>query len=203
MTVEQVRTRRSYESPLRRQQAAETRDRIVAAGCDLLRRSSVRDWRGLTVRAVAEQAGVNERTVYRYFTNERGLRDAVMRRLEERAGIDLAGMGLGDIPDVTARILTEMAAHPHEPKAPLDPTLQDANRRQREALGQALAPFTSDWPPPQRTAVAALFDVLWSVAAYERLVVDWQIPSGDAASALIWLTGLVSDAVRQGKRPAP
>src|SRR6185437_13392666 len=77
MTAPKTSTTRHYESPVRRQQALETRQKIIEAGCKVLRRSGIRDWRGLTIRGVAEQAGVNERTVYRYFGNERGLRDAV------------------------------------------------------------------------------------------------------------------------------
>ena len=77
------RPRRPYDRTLRSQRAGETRQRIITAGSELLHRSSVRDWHELTVRAVANRAGVNERTVYRYFGNERGLRDAVMHRLEE------------------------------------------------------------------------------------------------------------------------
>src|SRR5262245_43541623 len=60
---ERVRARRRYDGTLRRQQAAETRERIVAAGSELLHGSPIRDWRALTVRAVAERAGVNQRTV--------------------------------------------------------------------------------------------------------------------------------------------
>ena len=56
--------RRQYDSTLRQQRAFETRDRIVAAGCELLGESSIRDWRGLTMRGVSVRAGVNERTVY-------------------------------------------------------------------------------------------------------------------------------------------
>src|ERR1700683_2616023 len=74
---------RSYDGTLRREQAAVTRERIVVAGSELLHRGSIRDWKRLTVRAVAERAGVSERTVYRHFGNERGLSDAVMHRLEE------------------------------------------------------------------------------------------------------------------------
>src|SRR5438552_1120883 len=99
-----VQTRRRYESALRRERAAETRDRIVSAGCDLLAASSIRDWRALTIRAVAERAGVNERTVYRHFVNERGLRDAVMHRLEQSVGIDLDTLALDDVAEVTARM---------------------------------------------------------------------------------------------------
>ncbi len=129
---------RHYDSPLRRQQAVETRERIVAAGCRLLASSSVRDWRALTIRGVADEAGVNERTVYRYFGNEQGLRDAVMHRLEQKAGIDLDGMRLEDVADIAARIFAHVSSYPIRPKPPLDPTLADANLRQRGALFDAL-----------------------------------------------------------------
>ena len=102
----------SYDSTLRRQRAAETRARIIAAGSELLHGSSVRDWHGLTIRAVAEKAGVNERTVYRHFVNEQGLHDAVMHEFEEEAGIDLRGMELEDVADVTARIFAHVSSYP-------------------------------------------------------------------------------------------
>src|SRR5204862_2508851 len=62
-----VTERRKYDSPVRRRQAAETRERIIAAGVDILHGFPVWNWRALTVGAVAERAGVNERTVYRHF----------------------------------------------------------------------------------------------------------------------------------------
>ena len=68
--------------------------------------------RALTVRAVADRAGVNERTVYRHFENERGLRDAVMHRLEEEAGIDLGAMALEDVAKVAARVSTHVTSFP-------------------------------------------------------------------------------------------
>ena len=108
--------------------------RIIAAGSELLHGSSVRDWHGLTIRAVAEKAGVNERTVYRHFVNEQGLRDAVMHEFEEEAGIDLRGMQLEDVADVTARIFAHVSSYPPDTRQPLDPTLLDAKQRQHDAL---------------------------------------------------------------------
>ena len=105
-------SRRRYESEVRRNQAADTRDRIVAAGVELVRASSIRDWRTITIRAVAANANVNERTVYRHFANERSLRDAIMRRLEDAADIDLSQMQLADVSDVTARMLRFARAGP-------------------------------------------------------------------------------------------
>jgi AcrR family transcriptional regulator len=197
-----VRPGRRYDGTLRAKRAEETRERILEAGSELLHRSSVRDWKKLTVRAVAVRAGVNERTVYRYFGSERGLRDAVMHRNEQDAGIDLAGMQLDGITTVAAQIFEHVSQYPREPRPSLDPTLVDAKNRQREALLGAVAECTGPWSDAERTAVAALFDVLWSVASYERLVVDWELGHEQAVGGISWVIGLLVEAVRAGRRPA-
>jgi AcrR family transcriptional regulator len=194
-------SRRRYESPLRRQRAVQTKERIVEAGCSILGASSIRDWRGLTIRGVADKAGVNERTVYRYFGNERGLRDAVMHRLEEKAGIELEGMQLDDVAGIASRILTHVSSYPTQAKPPLDPTLTDAHLRQRTALLGALHDRTAGWPDADRHTVGALLDVLWSVASYQRLVSDWAMDRDAAIRALTWVIGLVRRAVEDGERP--
>jgi AcrR family transcriptional regulator len=196
-----VATPRKYDSPVRRQRAGETRERIIDAGCRVLQHSSIRDWRALTIRGVAEQAGVNERTVYRYFGNERGLRDAVMQRLEKKSGIELEGMRLDDVDDIAARIFAHVSSYPLRPKPALDPTLADANLRQRRALVGALDEATAPWPAADRAAAAALLDVLWSVATYERLVADWDMDCAEATRTVTWAIGLVADAVEHGRGP--
>jgi len=201
VTATSVPARRRYDSTLRRQRATETRDRIVTAGCELLGASSIRNWGGLTVRAVATRAGVNERTVYRHFANERGLRDAVMHLLEQQAGIYLDELQLEGIADVARRIVTTVAAHPLERRAPLDPTLTDASRRQRDALLRALGPHTAAWSEADRSVAGAMFDVLWGVSVYERLAVDWELDRDQAIAGITWVIGLVEDAVREGRSP--
>jgi AcrR family transcriptional regulator len=196
-----ARERRPYESPRRRQQVAETRERIITAGCELLHRSSIRDWRGITIRAVARAAGIHERTVYRYFANERELRDGVMNRLEQEAGIDLAGMDLSDIAEVAARILAQVSSYPREARSPLDPTLNEANRRQHQALYEATEEGAGGWSPSEVTSAAAMFDVLWSVATYERLIVDWEMDHERAVGTITWVISLLQAAVRQDRRP--
>jgi len=193
--------RRRYDSRLRQQRASETRERMVEAACQILRGSSIRDWGALTMRAVAERAGVNERTVYRHFGNERGLRDAVMHRLEAQAGIDLASLQLEDIAGVAGRILATVSTHPLPSGPPLDPTLTEAGQRQRAALLRALAPATDAWSEVDRTVAAAMFDVLWGVAPYERLVTDWQLDAEQAAAGITWVMGLIEQAVRDGRTP--
>ena len=197
-----VPERRRYDSTRRQQGAADTRDRIVTAGCDLLSAAPIRDWRGLTMRAVAEQAGVNERTVYRHFTNERGLRDAVMHRLEEQAGINLNELELDGIADVARRIFTTVASHPLERPPPLDPSLNDASQRERAALLRALGPHAAGWSEADRAVAAAMFNVLWRVGVYEHLAVDWELDHDDAIAGITWVVSLIEGAVRDGRAPS-
>jgi AcrR family transcriptional regulator len=193
--------KRRYDNSRRRAQANETRDRIVAAGADLVRESSIRDWHGVTIRAVATRAGVNERTVYRHFANERALRDAVMHRLEEAVGIDLTHLRLDEVGDATARIVRHVAAYPRDQQPPLDPTLAEANRRQHEALLAAVEEHTASWSAADRTLAAAMLDVLWGVSSYERLGRGWNLDTEEAIRGMTWVIRLVEEAIRQGDRP--
>ncbi len=203
MTASPARERRAYDSTLRRERAAQTSENIVTAGAELVRESSIRDWRGVTIRAVAERAGVNERTVYRHFTNERALRDAVMQRLEHESGVELEQLHVDDIADATRRIFRFVSATPLAARPPLDPTLAEVNRRQHNALLAAVTEHTADWSATDRALAAAMFDVLWSVGSYERLVADWGLDSDDATRAITWVIGLIADAVRDGEPPRP
>ncbi len=195
-------TRRRYDNTLRSERAGQTRDRIVAAGAELLHDSSIRDWRTLTIRAVAERAQVNQRTVFRHFANERALRDAVMHRLEDEAGIELTQLRLDGIGDAAARIFRHTASYPLDRRVGLDPTLADANRRQHEALVRVVDEQTAGWPAGDRTLAAAMFDVLWAVSSYERLVVDWHLDREEAIRAITWVIDLLREAVCEGRRPA-
>jgi AcrR family transcriptional regulator len=201
-STSEARPSRSYDGTLRRQRAAETRERILDAGSELIHRTSVRDWKKLTVRAVAERAGVNERTVYRYFGSERGLRDAMLHRNEQEAGIELEGMRLEDVATVAAQIFDHVAEYPREPRPPLDPTLTAAKDRQHQALLDAVASEVGTAADPQQVTVAALLDALWSVASYERLVDGWSIDHAQAVNGIAWVIGLVEAAVRKGDGPA-
>jgi hypothetical protein len=37
--------------------------------------------------------------------------------------------------------------------------------------------------------------VLWSVASYERMVVDWHIGPGEATRGIGWVMGLIQEAI--------
>jgi AcrR family transcriptional regulator len=93
----------AYDSPLRREQAEQTRARIVAAALDLI----VGGVEGLTMPEVAKAAGVALRTVFRHFPTRDDLLDAVWQALQTRMGHtpDLATLDevTGFVPELFAR----------------------------------------------------------------------------------------------------
>ncbi len=198
---ESLRARRRYDSALRRERAADTEARIVAAGAALLHGFPIWNWRALTVPGVARQAGVAERTVYRYFPSERDLRDAVMARLAEEATVDLEGLRLDRVRDVAARIFQYVSTFPIAPRTPPDPTVAAANARQRQALLTAVRQATRQWCDAESTIAAALLDVLWAPVTFERLVTDWGIEPQDAITGVSWVIGLIQHALEDGPLP--
>ncbi len=75
---------RSYDSPLRAQQAEETRGRILDAAVRVMARGIA----SLSVPAVAREAGVSVPTVYRHFGTKNDLIVAVYPHLVSRAGLN-------------------------------------------------------------------------------------------------------------------
>ncbi|WP_347280121.1 TetR family transcriptional regulator [Frankia sp. CcI49] len=193
--------RRHYESPLRRQQAAVTRDRILAAATEMVHGFPTWDWGALTIRAVARRAQVNESTVYRYFSNERRLRDAVMRRLEQEAGVDLEGLRLEEFGDVVGRMFAYLSSFPVAQPPPEDPTFADIDERRRRALIAAVSDAAVDWPDEEAELAAAMLDVFWNVPSYERLTVTWKLDPERATRAVNWVIATLGAAVRAGDGP--
>ena len=75
--------RRTYDSPLRAQQADETRGRILDAALRVMARGIA----GLSIPAVAREAGVSVPTIYRHFGTKAELLAALYPHVELRAGV--------------------------------------------------------------------------------------------------------------------
>jgi len=202
-TTRDAEARRRYDSPVRRRQTAETRERIVAAGSELVHEFDAWHWDALTFRAVAERAGVGERTVYRHFPTERLLHDAVMARLEEEAGVTYEGLDLDHLPEITARVFSSRrsfaAREAVEP--PADPLFVEVDQRRRDALLHAITVATPAWSEAQRRTTAALLDVVWGMPAYERLVGAWELDGDDATRAITWLMARLTAAIDDDEAP--
>ncbi|CUU59254.1 regulatory protein, tetR family [Parafrankia irregularis] len=188
--------RRRYESPVRRQRATETRERILAAGAVLAHRVETWDWHELTFRAVAAEAGVSESTVYRHFANERDLHDAVMQRLQEQAGVTYEGIGLHEVGDVAGRVFATLSSYAASgPAEADDPTFVNIEQTRRRALRAAVATEAGHLSPDRRDAVAGVLDVLWNPVSYRRLVTHWGLDHEQATEAIRRVIDLVVAAV--------
>ena len=198
---EAVAQRRGYNSPVRRQQSAATRERIIAAGAELVHGFPAWDWKNLTAGAVGEQAGISERTVHRYFSTERLLRDAVLQRLVEESGVSLESLELDDFADVIAHMFSYLSSFAVAPATETDPTFAEMDQRRRDALLGAVARATPGWPDPERETVAAVLDILWTQPPYDRLITSWGFDSERAIKTITWLIGLIEESVRNDRRP--
>lgn len=195
--------RRGYNSPVRREQSAATRERIIAAGSELVHGFPAWDWKNLTAGAVGRQAGVSERTVHRYFSTERKLRDAVLQRLLEESGISLQTLELADFAGTTARMIRYLSSFAAAPATVDDPSFASMDRQRRDALLMAVARATPEWPDRDRESVAAVLDMLWNPPTFERLVSSWGFDDERVIGAITWLIGLIEATVRSGRRPGP
>jgi AcrR family transcriptional regulator len=200
---EPVATRRSYNSPLRRQQTVDTRGRIVAVGAEIARKLPSWDWSAMTFKTVGERADMSERTVRRHFTTERALRDAIQQQLLQECGVDFDQVELPHFADAAEQILRYLAGFASAPQAALssDPgfTAMDADRR--TSLLKAVARATPGWTSTDRKIAAATLDLFWTPVNFERLGSAWQLDQAAAIKLIRWAVSLIHGAIREGKRP--
>jgi AcrR family transcriptional regulator len=196
-------SRRRYDSPVRRQRAAQTRERIIASGVELVHSFTSWDWTELTFRATAERAGVSESTVYRHFANERELQDAVMGRLHELADVNYEGITLDQVGDIAAQVITAMTTFAASPLVaePTDPAISSIDDVRRQALVDAVAHAAPQWSADDQRAAAAILDVLWSPLVSERLIAHWNADPSSAIRTMQWAIDLIVRAIRGGQSP--
>ena len=193
--------RRRYNSPLRQQQSAKTRERIVTAGAELVHGYKAWDWTNLSARAVGERAGVSERTVQRYFPTERELRDAVLQQLLNESGVQLDELTLEDFADVTTEMFNYLSSFAIAPAPVEDPSFASMDNRRRDALMRAVERATPEWSDRERESTAAALDILWNQPPYERLIATWGFDGERASQTITWLIKLIENAVRSGQKP--
>jgi AcrR family transcriptional regulator len=194
--------RRSYDSPLRRAQVAARRERILEAACAIVHEFKSWDWRQLTFRAVAERAGVGERTVYRHFATEQALHEAITQRLGQESGATYEDLTIGGLAGIGANVFATMSDFAAPPWAEhQDDVLGTEDSRRRAALLAAVDAAASGWSSEKRTLVAAGLDVLWSVPSYHRLVIGWDLGADEATGVIGWMVSLVVDAISQDRGP--
>lgn len=195
---------RRYSSPLRAEQAAATRDRIVDATVALLQGV---DPGAFGMQDVADRAGVSVRTVYRAFPTKDDLLDGVLAAIQERFAA-IAGAPPSTRHEFDASI--PGAVHAVYELEPLYRALfataagrevhQGAASARRPSFEGAFAEELAGLPDAQVRLVVALLhlvtssrSVLW-LKDYAGLDVD------EASAAVGWAVAAFAAAAKEMKR---
>jgi AcrR family transcriptional regulator len=185
-----ARSERGYNNAHRAAQAAQTRETIL----DALVRVLARGVAELSVPAVAREAGVSVRTVYRNFPTKRDLLAALDAHLDESMGFSLSPAPL-DLPG-----LTNMIRRYFHALDGMDDTIRAAraNRIAREGrdaaglpeklqtLAGALDPIVASLPAGQREHLFNVIATLFSQYTLQRMKEDLQLTGSAAAESVVW-----------------
>lgn len=199
-----VKQRRQYNSPSRQRQFAETSERIITAGTEIVHQFPTWDWTNLTSSVVGERAGVSSRTVARHFPTDRKLREAVLWRLVDESGISLQTIALNSFENTIKQLYGYLSSFRAQPITPSidDPVFIAMDKVRCDVLVDAVAREIPDWSDRDRKTVAAVLDLIWALPSYERLAAAWGFDSEHAINTLNWVVRLVKEAVQHGKLPS-
>jgi AcrR family transcriptional regulator len=193
----------TYRSPLREEQKAATRERILNAASVLMEDRGLEE---LSFAAIAESAGVKERTVYRHFPNKTSLLEGLWRWFQAR-------VHYGEI----AETEEELIAKPLSTFPGFDENEQFvralwssvqgrefrlSNVEERKAgIKKAIAEATRGLPARQARWIAAVVHVLYSGAAWSTMKDYWGLSGEEAGKASATAIELLLNAVRENVAP--
>jgi len=162
-----------YHSPLRSRQKEQTRDLILDAVDAILRGAPVSE---VTIAAVARQADITERTIYRHFPTREDLLDAVWRRALHAVtgGQDQQLETIDQILDLTRAAYENFDANEGIVRALIAaPDGVDASKQPAEVrlemLREAYAGLLGGIPEDEVNAVVTATHVLSGASAWSHL----------------------------------
>lgn len=194
----------SYSSPLRAEQAAATRARVLDAAIDLLQATDSGD---VAIPDVAKRAGVSVRTAYRAFPTREDLLEGVLAELSRR------------FEAIAGTIPTTLDAFPESAEGavravyevePLfralfaTPAGRELHRRtapqRRDAIDDMLVAELSDLTPQQRRRFIAVAHLLSSSRSVLLLKDYHDLDADDAVGAVRWALATLVAGIRDPER---
>jgi AcrR family transcriptional regulator len=188
-----------YESPLREEQKAETRRRILGAAERLMQDADLGE---LTFAAVAREAGVQERTVYRHFATKGDLLDALWDALDPRIGTASFPDSEATLIDGPRRVFPAFDDNENLMRA-FWSTPQGrefrlrVNDKRKAAIRKAVADAVKDLPANEARWVTATAQLLYSGAAWQTMKDYWGFSGDEAGKASSFMLQLIFDAARR------
>jgi len=193
----------NYRSPLRAEQKEATRQRILDAAGRLLENADLEEF---SFAAIASEAQVQERTVYRHFPSKHALIEDLCAWFQKRVHYEFA------------RTEQELLAKPKETfpgfaenerlvralwssRQGREFRLSNVEER-KEGIRAAIADAVKGLPPRQAKWMAAVVHVLLSSATWQTMKDYWGLSGEEAGKASSMALELLLNAVRQGIPPA-
>jgi AcrR family transcriptional regulator len=198
---------RAYTNTHRKAQAAKTREEIL----DALVRVMARGVAELSIPAVATEAEISIRTVYRNFPTKRDLVAALDTYLDKRIGFSLS-----PLPSNPAA-LTDLIRRYFQALDGMDDTIRAArtNRIAREArdtsgvadklraVTQALSPIAGSLAASDRSHLFNVIATLFSQYTLQRMKEDLDLSADAAAESVVWAVQILVDAARKRATSKP
>jgi AcrR family transcriptional regulator len=216
---EDVKARRPYRSERRREQAEETRERVLDAAARLF---AQRGFESATIAAIAAEAGVSAETVYAGFRNKRTLLGELIRRAVRGAERSPVPQQAG--PQALAaetdqreqlRLFAGDVSLRLERVGPLVEVLTAAALSEPELAG-LLAKIHSERLENLRTLVAALsangslrlapeaaLDTVWALASPDLHRLLTQTRNWSRETYCEWLSASLAELLLRSGSPAP
>jgi AcrR family transcriptional regulator len=194
---------RAYVSPLRAEQAAQTRLRIIQAYGDEVCSGAREE---VTVQQVAARAGVSVPTLYRNFPSLDTLGDAYWAWVEPQLGTFSTIENADDLPVFAERLFGQFAERPALIRAMLESRsgrrLRDRSvHRRNQVFQRALAPLTRRMPERDAQAVTAVLKIASSGYVWHLMRNDWGLDGPEAGRAVAWAMRVLIDALRKHPNP--
>lgn len=189
---------RAYNSPLREEKARETREAILTALYDLMAAAGEAP-EDISTEAIAQQAGVQRRTLFRHFASKEELLAAFWPWLNARIGVSATPETVRDVIDGPLRTFHRFDAHEaamrgalHSPTGRKMRMATVTNRR--ASFRRALAPALASLPAGEAGKVQALAHLLFSASAWEVLKDYGGLTGSEAGETASWALEVILSA---------
>jgi AcrR family transcriptional regulator len=199
---------RTYKSPLREEQAEQTRERLLETLTEVLAGSASDD--DVTVALVAERAKVSVRTAYRYFPTKEAMFDEFNEWIRKRIGMPPMPTSIEGLPDMAARLLTSFDENQ---------TLMRASRRSRAsaevkrrrkleqvgAVRKAVEKFAPSFDDLKTRQAGAVLHNLFGSDTWLNMIDNWGLSNSETIEAVRWgleaiIAKLETEKARKGRK---
>jgi AcrR family transcriptional regulator len=205
MAVMEQAERKPYRSTLRERQAAQTRELILDALTTLLgdRRADE-----VTMRDIATEAGVSERTVYRHFPDRAALLQGLTGRLPALGDVppSFADGGLDALAPGGRRLMEALdeqyVAARAEAVLNADPRrYAESTRTNTREMVELIARELPALGERDAVRIAAMLRCLVSTQAWFRMREECGVPGTESGPVVAWVIDLVVSELRAGRTP--